>query len=118
MAQKIYKFRSLLEGKEIQKTLARPTNERITKFLNAIGKKNFSELLTPEGQMAYGIHLLDLALDMQRLKEMLAICIEESIDDIDMNPATFDITKSDEVIQDFFDQRGKTFLARKNGLTM
>jgi len=91
-------------------TLARPTNERTVRFLNAIGKKSFSELVSPEGQMQYAVFILDLAVNVETLRQMLDVCLEEGADQIEFSG--LDQRLADEVIQDFFDQRGRMFQQR------
>ena len=109
MKQKTYTFTDT-EGKPITKTLAIPTNDRMVEFLKAFGKSSFAELLTSGGQTAYGIFLLDLAVDMTRLGAILDICLQEGSEGIDYK--VLDLRASDEVVQDFFDQRARKFLER------
>lgn len=108
-SQKTYVFPKA-GGGEVKLTLARPTNERTIRFLNALGKKSFSELVSSEGQMQYAIFILDLAVNADTLKEMLDICLEEGNSEVQI--AGMDQRIADEVIQDFFDQRGRMFQQR------
>lgn len=108
MKQKNYTFAA--QGKSITKTLGLPTNERIVRFLRLLGKSSFTELLTPEGQKEYGLWVLNLAVDMERLRETLDVCLEEGSEGIDFD--LLDMRTSDEVVQDFFEQRSKMFLER------
>jgi hypothetical protein len=109
MTQKTYKF-TQAGGGQITKTLAKPTNENIEKFLKELGKKNFRELLTPDGQTEFGLFILDLALNKDQLVRILDICLVEGSDGIDFPR---DMRECDAVILDFFDQRGKTLLERR-----
>lgn len=109
MKQKTYTFTSN-EGTALTKTLATPTNERMVEFLKAFGKSSFAELLTDGGQISYGIFLLDLAVDTKRLGDILDICLQEGSEDIEFKD--LDLRISDEVVQDFFDQRARKFLER------
>jgi hypothetical protein len=117
MVQKTYIFPGTT-GSPVTKTLATPTNERIVGFLNAIGVKSFSELVTDDGSIKYGLFVLDLPLDQEKLKQTLGICLVESVDDIDFSPDKFDSTISDDAVQDFFDQRARKFVQRMNNIPL
>lgn len=107
--QKTYKF--LNEKKEeIVKTLAKPVNEKLTLLLKLIGKRSFSELMSDEGRNDYALWLLDLGLNTDSLKEALNLCLEEGAVDIDFG--NLDLLQSDEVIQDFFEQRSRMYQKR------
>lgn len=109
MAQKQYEFPKL-NGGPILKTLAVPTNKRLVEFLAAVGKSDFSELLGGGGQIEYGMFVLDLGVKEEKLRSMLDVCLEEGSADIDCD--RLDLRVSDEVIQDFFEQRAERFLKR------
>jgi hypothetical protein len=109
MNQKTYKFPSTGKG-DVEKTLSRPTNDRIERFLKLLGKDSFRDLLSVEGQLDYGVFILDLALKTDELRSMLDVCLAEGSADIDFE--NLDMTIADEVCQDFFEQRSKTFMSR------
>jgi hypothetical protein len=111
MAQKTYKFKSV-DGKEIAKTLSRPFNARLVAFASELGIKSYSDIQTPDGQLQYGVSLLNIGLDIEKIKRMLAICLAETVEDIDFNPDTFDTAISDEVFQDFFGYRSAMYQKR------
>lgn len=109
MEQKTYTFPSK-EGKDVIKTLAPPVGQRVVRFLQVMGKSSFSEMLTAEGQVNYGIFLLDLAVNIDQLKSLLDACLVEGSEGIDFS--ILDQRISDGAIQDFFEQRALTLLAR------
>ncbi len=109
MKPKTYRFPKT-GGGTLEKNLARPTNDRIERFLKLLGKSSFRELLSPQGQLEYGAYVLDLAVSQTALSAMLDVCLTEGSDGIDMSE--LDMTIPDEAIQDFFEQRSKTFIAR------
>jgi hypothetical protein len=117
MSQKTYTFPKIggSDGSTpltITKTLAPPTPKRTVDFLDLFGAKSFDELRTPSGSINYGIFVLDTGRDPEKLEKALDICLLEGTVDIDLSD--FDLRISDEVIQDFFEQRSKTLLSRMN----
>lgn len=109
MTQKTYTFPKA-GGGDTTRTLAVPTLKRMADFLDLFGAKSFDELRTGEGQMTYAMFVLDTGNNPEKLKASLEICLVEGITEIDFD--SLDLQLSDEVIQDFFEQRSKTLLAR------
>ena len=117
MAQKTYTFPKIGGGDgstpfTVTKTLAPPTPKRTVDFLDLFGAKSFNDLKTPEGSINYGMFVLDTGRDPEKLEKSLDICLLEGSADIDFSD--LDLRISDEVIQDFFEQRSKTLLSRMN----
>jgi hypothetical protein len=98
-----------LNGK-VTKTLAAPTLQRMADFLDLFGVKSFDELRTPDGQINYAMFVLESGRDPEKLKKALDVCLIEGSVDVDFD--VLDLRLSDEVIQDFFEQRSKTLLSR------
>lgn len=98
-------------GGEITKTLARPTNKRWTDFLSFMGLKKASELRSQQGGFEFGVRTLDVGGDPEQLTRIMDICLAEGSSDVDFG-GDFDLTLSDEVVQDFFGQRSKRFFER------
>jgi hypothetical protein len=109
MEQKTYTFPKT-GGGEVTKSLAPPTLKRIADFLELFGAKSFDELRTGDGQINYAMFVLETGRDPEKLKKALDICLVEGSVDIDF--VNLDLRLSDEVIQDFFEQRSKTLLSR------
>lgn len=108
MQQKTYTFPKL--AGEAIKTLAPPTLRRTADFLDLFGVKSFDELRTADGQLNYAMFVLESGRDPEKLKKALDVCLVEGSVDIDFD--ALDLRVSDEVIQDFFEQRSKTLLSR------
>jgi len=109
MQQKTYSFPKV-GGGEISKTLAGPTLRRTADFLELFGVKSFNELRTDDGQLSYAFFVLETGRDQGKLKNTLDVCLIEGNADIDFE--VLDLRASDEVIQDFFEQRSKTLQSR------
>lgn len=109
MAQKTYTFPKV-GGGTVQKTLAAPTLKCMARFLDLFGAKSFDELRTGEGQVTYAMFVLNTGKNPEKLKAALDLCLTEGASEIDFD--VLDLRLSDEVIQDFFEQRSKTLLAR------
>jgi len=119
MNQKTYELPRLLGSlvvgqgeivKIILKTLAPPTPRRMVNFLELFGAKSFDELRTPDNQINYAMFVLDAGRDVEKLKKALDVCLVEGSADVDFSD--IDLRLTDEVIQDFFEQRSKTLLSR------
>ena len=117
IAQKSYEFPKIGgpdvigKGGSVTKTLAPPTNKRVIEFLEVVGKSSFDELLTPQGQIEYGLFVLNLGVEIEQLKKMLDVCLIEGSGGINFD--ALDLRLSDEAIQDFFEQRAERFLKRQ-----
>lgn len=97
-------------GSEVTKTLAVPTPERLTQFLNFFGKKSFRDFQNADEVTEYGFVIFDLALHLDSLRDLLAICLEEPVHDIELTG--IDTRLTDEIIQDFFGQRAQKLRER------
>ncbi len=97
-------------GREIKKTLAPPTNERIVKMLDVCGVKNFRELFDEQHMLTATAAKMDIGVDPEMLVKALDACLVEGAAGIDFD--TLDLRISDEVVQDFFEQRSKKLIER------
>ena len=109
MTQKTYQLPKV-GGGEMTVTLAPPTIKRMADFLGLFDVKSFDELRTSEGQLDYAMFVLETGRDPKKLKDTLNVCLVEGSGNIDFD--ALDLRVSDEVIQDFFEQRSKTLLLR------
>lgn len=109
MTQKTYQLPKV-GGGEVTVTLAGPTIKRMADFLGLFDVKSFDELRTSEGQLDYAMFVLETGRDPEKLKKALDICLIEGSANVDFD--ALDLRVSDEVIQDFFEQRSKTLLSR------
>jgi hypothetical protein len=117
---KTYKFPSKQVGTttgEVEKTLAAPTTNRMDGLLGLFGFKSFAEMFAPDKMISGMVARLDLAIDQKKLKKALEICLVEGCEDVDF--VNLDLRISDGVIQDFFEQRTRSFAERmKSSLEM
>lgn len=109
MTQKTYQLPKV-GGSEVTVSLVPPTIKRMAGFLDLFGVKSFDELRTSNGQLDYAMFVLETGRDPEKLKKTLDICLIEGSANIDFD--ALDLRVSDEVIQDFFEQRSKTLLLR------
>ena len=109
MEQKIYSLPKV-GGGEVKKTLAPPKLKRVADFLELLGIKDLDTLRTPEGQIDYGMSAMKTGADPEKLIKLFDICLIEGKADVDFGE--LDLRVSDEVIQDFFEQRSKTLKLR------
>lgn len=99
-----------VDGEGVKKTLATPTPERLLQFLGVFGKKSFRELSDGEGQAEYGFKILEIALNPDDLRLLLNICLAEGSADIELT--SIDTRLTDEIVQDFFEQRARRLRER------
>jgi hypothetical protein len=111
MEQKKYTFTGP-GGEQITKTLAPPQNKTLVNALAAFGVSSFKELFAAQNMVDVMIVRLDFAVDTERLKKILDVVLVEGHDGMDLE--TIDMREIDGVIQDFFDQRSKSLLERRN----
>lgn len=109
MNQKNYQLPKV-GGGELTKTLATPTPKRMIAFLAFCGVDSFDALRNSNGQLDYAFAVMKTAEDPRKLVEAMDVCLVEGSADIDFSDV--DLRLTDEVIQDFFEQRSKTLLAR------
>ena len=109
MDQKTYTFPKK-GGGNVTKTLAPPTSKRMVDFLGLCGKKDFNSLRTTDGQLDYAMFVLNAGSDPEKLAKTMDVCLIEGTAEVDFS--NVDLRVTDEVIQDFFEQRSRTLLER------